>query len=272
LTEFSADEARNDGINSDFVDRQIGGQKSSHVQEGRIVNAVKKCGTPNRNSRTSGHIDYATCAVVRYQVNCLSDQTQRSDGFDVDRSGPLFVRPFDLAIRANDRRRCVVDDDVENTERSEAGQMCHRGFQRVRICDVSLQADDGCACLTCDLPRRSQNLAFGTGEKGNIYALSCESAPDALAYSFAAPADQCGPAREPSFHDIPPIVSIMIRSTTVSISVRHNVKCRDVRFSRHYQVMAHTWSPTHAMPLNDPLATLPLKTFDRRCDVPKNHL
>ena len=110
----------NDGINSDFVDRQIGGQKSSHVQEGRIVNAVKKRGAPDCNSRTSGHIDYTTCAVVRYQVNCLADKAQGSDGFDVDRSKPLFVGPFDLAIRASDWRCGVVDDDVQSIERSKA--------------------------------------------------------------------------------------------------------------------------------------------------------
>jgi hypothetical protein len=45
---------------------------------------------------------------------------------------------------------------------------------------------------------------FGTSEKGEIYAFSCESAPDAFAYSFATPADQCGPASEPGFHDVPP--------------------------------------------------------------------
>jgi hypothetical protein len=66
---------------------------------------VKKRGAPDSNSRTSGHIDYATCAVVRYQVNCLAYKAQGSDGFDVDRSESLFVRPFDLAIRASDWSR-----------------------------------------------------------------------------------------------------------------------------------------------------------------------
>jgi len=50
------------------------------------------------------------------RVNCLADEAQSSDGFDVDRSGPLFVRPFDLAIRASDWRCGVVDDDVQSIE------------------------------------------------------------------------------------------------------------------------------------------------------------
>ena len=70
-----------------FLAARSAAQKSGHVQEGRIVNAVKKCGTPNCNSRTSGHIDYATCAVVRYQVNCLANKAQGFNGFDVDRTG-----------------------------------------------------------------------------------------------------------------------------------------------------------------------------------------
>src|SRR4029077_2275797 len=86
-----------------------------------------------------------------YQVNCLADKAQGSDGFDVDRSKPLFVRPFDLAIRASDWRCGVVDDDVQSIERSKAGQMCHRRFQGVCIRNVSLYADDGYACLVCDL-------------------------------------------------------------------------------------------------------------------------
>ena len=61
-------------------------------------------------------IDYATCAVLRYQVNCLADKAQGSDGFDVDRSEPLFIRPFDLAIRASDWRCGVVDDVVQSIE------------------------------------------------------------------------------------------------------------------------------------------------------------
>jgi len=67
--------------------------------------------------------------------------------------------------------------------------MCHGRFQGICISNVSLYADDGYACLACDLLGRSQNLVFGASEKGNTYAFSCKRARDALAYSFAAPAN-----------------------------------------------------------------------------------